>query len=139
MNKTILFIQIITFTFFALGCTSTEYSSFVGSEVLQGTGGTLKKENGIDVWENGTPPRRYKIIGIVDDERGDGLIPQSSRMQHVTEKAKEHGGDAIILVGEQLEHKGSYTNVYMQQNYGYGTTNANYRSHSKFAVIKYVD
>lgn len=137
INKTITFIKIATVTFLLSGCMSTEYSPYVGSEILHGTGGTVKQQDGIDVWENGTPPRNYRIIGIIDDERGDGIIPQASKMEHIAAKAKEHGGDAVVLLDRALEQRGSHTNIYMQQNYGYGTTNANYREHTKYAVIKY--
>jgi hypothetical protein len=50
--------------------------------------------NGIDVWSDGTPPRKYEIIGLVDDSRNSFF--RDSILQDVTRKAKRMGGEGII-------------------------------------------
>jgi hypothetical protein len=56
----------------------------------------------MDMWTNGDPPRRFRILGIIDDERPGGLIPMAELKHDIVKKAREHGGDAVILVSSRL-------------------------------------
>ena len=68
---------------------------------LEGTGGTKEVYNGVEYWRSGTPPRKYRIVGVIFDdrqERGDA-IDDSIRSQRLAKLVKEHGGDAVIVIG----------------------------------------
>ena len=60
------------------GCSTTDFQTWEGHDsVIEGHGGTKKIVDGMDVWTNGDPPRRFRILGIIDDERPGGLIPRA--------------------------------------------------------------
>lgn len=76
-------------------CTQTRYYPYVGSNEQQGKGIAAKRViNGIDVWSDGTPPRKYELIGLVDDNRSGFL--RDAILQDVTKKAKRMGGQGIL-------------------------------------------
>jgi ABC-type glycerol-3-phosphate transport system substrate-binding protein len=82
------------------GCGSDEpeYRQYVGAAaVTQGSGGTVERVEGVDFWQDGTPPRRYRILGQVDEE---WRSPEMDRvdMKHLAPVVKEAGGDAAVLV-----------------------------------------
>ena len=82
--------------------------------------------NGIDIWNHGTPPRSYKILGILDDHRGAGWIAQASFYDDLAKQAKAAGGDAVIFQDSERVLSGvDRDGVY-------------YRKLTKAAVIKYV-
>jgi hypothetical protein len=45
--------------------------------MVQGHGGTRKVVDGMDVWTHGDPPRPFKLLGIIEDERPGGMIPMA--------------------------------------------------------------
>jgi hypothetical protein len=68
-----------------------------GNSVVQGHGGTRKVVDGMDVWTHGDPPRRFKVLGIIEDERSGGMIPMA-QLKHIVQKARQNGGNAVIFV-----------------------------------------
>jgi hypothetical protein len=109
------------------GCAGhTQYTAYEGARVEQGTGGTRVVVSGIDIWNHGTPPRSYKILGILDDHRGTGWIAQAGFYDDLAKQAKAAGGDAVIFQGSErvlsgVDHDGVY-----------------YKKLTRAAVIKYV-
>ena len=99
-----------------------------GQAVIEGKGGTVRVVDGIDFWESGEPDRRYKILGLIDDTRGEGLISRSGKDSAIAKVAREHGGDAVILSSSNRE----FTGVNLDNG------SANYRRISKLVVVKYV-
>ncbi|QSR84475.1 hypothetical protein [Methylacidimicrobium sp. B4] len=76
-------------------CTQTRYYPFVGANEQQGKGIAARRiVNGIDVWSDGTPPRKYEVIGVVYDSRS-GFF-RDSILKDVTRKAKQMGGQGIL-------------------------------------------
>jgi hypothetical protein len=131
-----------------VGCATTEYKSFEGkTNVFEGKGGTKVVVDGMELWDNGEPPRKFRVLGIIDDERPGGLIPMSQLRSDMVKKAREAGGDALIQFGSQSQIAGYYTSgsasAYGSGNsvtaYGSSTTMPVRRNVAKFAVIKYVD
>src|SRR5712691_1368039 len=140
----LLFVAVVV----CAGCTSTDFQAWEGrNSVVEGRGGTKKVVDGVDVWTNGDPPRRFRIIGIIDDERPGGIIPMAELKHDIAKKAREHGGNAVILIGSSSQLAGYYstaavnTQVYGNSatSFGSGTTVPITRRTSKYAVIKYVD
>lgn len=130
------------------GCATTEYKAFEGkSNVIEGKGGTKVVVNGMEIWDNGEPPRKFKVLGIIDDERPGGLIPMSQLRSDMVKKARDAGGDAVIQMNSQSQIAGYYTSGSASANaygnsataYGSSTTMPVRRNFAKFAVIKYVE
>lgn len=129
------------------GC-ATEFKQYEGHDAVRmGQGGTRENINGMDVWSNGDPPRKYKILGVIEDERGSGGFSKPMRNSAVVSKAKEIGGDALIEGSVSTEVTGMVSNGFATANTFGRTTNAFGsgfavpvgRMQSKYTVIKYVD
>ncbi len=122
-----------------LACSSVwgqEFSRLHAREpmVVEGQGGTMDVVDGIEIWKSGTPPRRYEVIGYIDDTRRvTGLINQA-RLKGLPGKlariAKANGGDAIIAVSEDESATGVAGNAY-------GAVVVKERT-SRFAVVRYL-
>lgn len=147
MKKPIALAMILAVSFFA-GCATTEYKAFEGKgDVIDGKGGTKVVIDGMEIWDNGEPPRKFKLLGIIDDERPGGLIPMSQLRGDMIKKAREAGGDAIIQLNSQSQIAGYYTSgsasAYAYCNtataYGSSTTMPVHRNMAKYAVIKFVE
>ena len=67
-------------------------------KVATGEGGTKITKNGIDYWTTGTPPRRYQIIGFVQDRRDESMDGgHAIGSPSISSKVKRAGGDAVIV------------------------------------------
>ena len=110
---------------FAAGC-STTFTEYRGQSIVEGKGGTVRKVDGIDFWENGDPDRKYQILGVIDDSRGDSIfVPGKDGA--IAKVAREHGGDAVVLLRSERE-LGAIDN----------DGSVHYRRITKVAVVKYV-
>jgi hypothetical protein len=78
--------------------------------VQQGTGGTKKVVNEVDVWTVGTPSCPFRILGYVHDVRRRldlfGLAGMTRIEAAVTQVARAHGGDAVYLVSSDSRSVG---------------------------------
>jgi hypothetical protein len=142
----------------------TEFTEYRGPSEFQGQGGTVRTVDGIDIWQTGTPNRKFKILGLIDQSHYDNhtlisVIASATKDSELIKEAKAHGGDAVIILGSSSAITGFTTSVDVQgtqsgtvTGYGnvgyysgsssaYGTayTHANTRSDKTVAVIKYVD
>lgn len=84
--------------------------------------------DGIDFWENGTPNRRFKVLGIIDHSRLHYVVALGSRDKAIAKAAKEHGGDAVILGPQSMD------TVLVNRNSG----NVVSGQQTKVAVIHYL-
>lgn len=136
-----------------------DFIAYVGNNaVQQGSGGEKKTVDGIDFWSNGAPPRKFKLLGFIDDTRLKsglfGKIRMARLEPSIAKRAKRAGGDAVILVSASAETTGyvgqSFTNAQASAT-GYGNTVtaqgsswttsgavAVQKQHSRYAVIKYL-
>jgi hypothetical protein len=139
------------------GC-STNYFDYSGSKPIIGRGGASTTLNGVDLWIEGTPPRKFQIIGVITDNRPGGPIPMAARNGQIAALVKKKGGDAALMSFDEREFAGtctsgdSYTSAQataygspgFAQAYGSSTTvgsemtHAIYRRSSKFYVIRYL-
>lgn len=68
--------------------------------VQQGKGGEKKVVAGIDFWMQGSPPRRFKILGSIDGAARHGLMGRisfSNPEDDVAKQAQKVGGNAVIV------------------------------------------
>jgi hypothetical protein len=82
--------------------------------------------DGFDVWTYGDPPRRYKVLGVIPDERPGGGPYFAPVNRDVVEMARAAGGDAVMYVPSWSDLRGFYTSESL-------TIPINY------IVIKYLD
>lgn len=77
------------------GCAQTRYYPYVGANTQIGKGGGGERRiDGIEVWSDGLPTRRYTIIGVIHDHRS-GIL-HATLLKDVAKKAKKMGGQGII-------------------------------------------
>jgi len=139
MKKFIALIMMLATSAFA-SCATTEYKAFEGNaNVIDGKGGTKVVVDGMEIWDNGEPPRKFKIVGIIDDERPGGLIPMSQLHSDIVKKARAAGGDAIIQLNSQSQISGYYSHGHVYSSSVSAHTSPVRRNISKFAVIKYIE
>lgn len=154
----------------SVGCsmyTKTQYAQYRGPDEFQGTGGTVRQVDGIDVWESGTPDRKCKILGLITQTHYDNhsilsLIAGASKDSAIIKEAKARGGDAIILIADRADIVGwtthasvqgsqsgtlsgyqsgnTYTGTYQGSSSATGTahTSANTQSGKILVVVKYL-
>ncbi len=76
------------------GC-STEYQPLESRApvVREGGYGTRKVVDGVDIWTTGEPPRKYQVLGIINDERLQAPYEMGRYYDDVAAKVKEAGGN----------------------------------------------
>jgi hypothetical protein len=129
------------------GCAgaTTEYKAFQGVRegIVDGKGVAKIVVDGMDIWEDGEPPRKFKVLGFIDDTRGTNWIHTTLHRGDIVKKAREAGGDAVIKLNAQSQLEGFYSaggasanvyGVYVRTSH-YGSPENNV---SKYAVVKYV-
>ncbi len=87
----------------ALAGAKIDFAIYEGQpKIAIGEGGTKMTKNGIDYWTTGTPPRRYQIIGFVQDKR-DELMDSGHAIgsPNIAAKVKRAGGDAVIVESQE--------------------------------------
>jgi hypothetical protein len=138
---------------------ASDFVAYEGKDsIREGNGGEKKTVDGIDFWANGAPPKKFQIIGYIEDTRmKSGLIGKlrmSGLDSSVAKQAKSAGCDAVILVDANAETTGyvgsshtseqasatSYGNTATAQGHSWttGGTVAVQKQHSRYAVVKYL-
>jgi hypothetical protein len=79
------------------GCV-TEYYAYQGGGPMIGQGVASKRIDGIDIWVIGAPPRRFQIIGYIEDSRPGGPPSMAQRNPALAALAKQQGGDAVLII-----------------------------------------
>jgi hypothetical protein len=119
------------------GCSSVKFTEYHGSTVFQGKGGALRSVDDVEIWEDGEPDRKYKILGFVEESRGHRVpLGRISRLfsnssdsdSAIVKAAHKHGGDAVIIVGGSQEPASD-------EGYGRGS----HQRTKKVVIIKYVE
>ncbi|MDP2072298.1 hypothetical protein [Methylotenera sp.] len=125
-----LFITLFLVTLLT-GCATTDFQPYEGKNNLyEGEGGTKVIVNGVEFWANGSPPRKYSIVGMVVSEVGSGIGDESMIRSAVANKVKEKGGDAAV----QVTNNTTFSGILRASSGFYMATNV---KSMQFAVIKY--
>src|SRR5262245_31581413 len=132
-----------------MGCATTTYKPFEtrGDAVFDGKGGVRSTQDGMDIWDFGDPPRRYKVLGIIDDERPGDAGAMSRLYGDVARKARDVGGHALIQVRNRSQLVGQQTTDNMTATApgnpapAMETTGATpvRKNTAQFLVIRYLD
>jgi hypothetical protein len=89
------------------GCSTSQYQPAGGKgQVTQGKGNLLRVLDGMDVWDADGPPRRYEVVGRIDDERTGGAVPRPQWGSNVVKLAREAGGTALIELRRDAQAAG---------------------------------
>jgi hypothetical protein len=145
-----------------VGCAHVQqqFAAYDGPDkVFKGEGGTKVNNDGIEFWTTGSPPRNYRVLGILTDQRRDQRFSASNFAPDVAAEVKRVGGDAVVILDEAKEFVGTYStgtatasttdsatasgrSLYGQSNtttFGSGTGIAIRNKITRLLVIKYVD
>lgn len=115
------------------GCATTDFQPYESkNNFYEGTGGTKIVVDGIDFWANGTPPRKYSIIGMVASEVGSGVGDESLIRTAVASEVKKQQGNAAI----QVNNNTSFAGIIRTAPNAYMATGV---KSMQFAVIWYID
>jgi hypothetical protein len=82
-------------------CASTNYQRYEGkpgAEVVEGMGGTKESLGSFELWGSGTPPRKYKILGMAEIEDFDNFLGRGRIRDALVAKLSEVGADAAISI-----------------------------------------
>lgn len=131
------------------GCATTTYKSFEtrGDGIIEGRGGAKSVQDGMDIWDYGDPPRKFRVLGVIEDERPGGIIPMAQLRSDMVKKAREVGGHALIQVRSQAQIVGYQSfGTATATTYGSSATATGMstavpirRNAAQFLVIRYID
>lgn len=82
-------------------CTTVDYTAFeyrTGSKIIEGEGGSKRLVDGIEIWDAGDPPHRYRILGMIRVSDYDQFSVNTSMLNAVAQQTKLSGGSAAILL-----------------------------------------
>jgi hypothetical protein len=79
------------------------FTPFDGKDAqAESPGGDHVTVDGMEIWSNGTPPRRWRTIGYLTDSRQTkrlfGFAHATSLSSDIVQAARANGGDAVILL-----------------------------------------
>lgn len=107
------------------------FQAYEGPDAVRaGAGGTKVQANGIDFWTTGAPPRSYRVLGLLVDSRGMGLLggnPVSSKA--FAARVQAAGGDAVIFLDQDVDVRGAFVSN--------GVVGLARRKTTRFLVIRY--
>lgn len=115
------------------GCLSTtNFKSYDdGGAHYLGRGGAKEVVDGIELWTNGSPPRVYQVIGLIEDTRRKAVLPMATFKTDLVKAIKEHGGTAGIILTQGVQQLGTYTPPSMTTSQFRGTaTQTGYNRYS---------
>lgn len=124
---------IALFAIALVGCASVEFQPYEGKNNLyEGEGGTKVVVGGVDFWENGSPPRKFSIVGMVVSEIGSGVGDEAIIRSSVAPEVKKRGGDAAV----QINNNTSFTSIIRATSNIYMAAGV---KRMQFAVVKYAE
>ncbi len=139
---------LVAFAVAVSACANTEFKQYEGrNNIVEGRGGTKSIVDGMEIWEDGDPPRRFEVVGLIKDDRPDGIIPMMRFKSDIVKKAKLAGGQALVQIRNQSQIVGYHTSGAATANANGGLINIDGSSNTRvirnntstFAVIKYLD
>src|SRR4051794_9084779 len=113
-----------------------QFAQYEGSGSEQtGMGGTKISRGGVEFWTTGTPPRHYRILGVLTDTRYEAWGKKAVGSPGVAARIRELGGDAVIVLGRQDRSDGAYIVPLGSSVIG----GDDVKTETQLQVIKYLD
>ena len=82
-------------------CTTTDYTMFEyrnGSKIIDGAGGSKRTVDGVEIWDAGDPPHRYRIMGMIRVSDYDMAYVNTTMLRAIAQQVRRSGGSAAILL-----------------------------------------
>jgi len=76
------------------------YFGRMGALIVEGGGGIKTVLGGYDIWEIGSPPRRYLRLGVVAIEDLDNVFGNQRSQAALVDAIKAANGSAAVVVGK---------------------------------------
>jgi hypothetical protein len=116
------------------------FEPYSGPNEFTGQGGSKRTVNGIDIWDTGSPPQHFRILGYIFQNNLDNgsvmsVIANVDTLNEITKQAKKAGGDAVIFEAQNSKNLGYTGSV---DYYGNFDASATTMTKSRIAVIKYL-
>ena len=126
------FATALMLAFTLVGCATVDFQPYEGKNNLyEGEGGTKVVVDGIEFWANGSPPRKFSIIGMVVSEIGSGVGDEAMIRSSVAGEVKKQGGDSAV----QVNNNNSFAGVIRTAPGFYMAAGVR---RMQFAVVRYV-
>lgn len=122
----------------AIAGAKVTYSAYEGKPVIKtGEGGTKVSKNGIDYWTSGEPPRRFQVVGMIEDKRDEMLDGgHAIGSPNIAGKVKKAGADAVII---QSQEEAGKSGAFGSANSGFGFLFAGgSKTITRMVVVKYL-
>jgi hypothetical protein len=74
-----------------LACTTAEYTVFEyrnGSKIIDGEGGSKRVVDGVEIWDAGDPPHRYRIMGMIRVSDYDMATVNSTMLRAIAQQVR---------------------------------------------------
>jgi hypothetical protein len=95
MQRKVLVVLLCAVLMTSCGGTAFVFRAFEGNgSLIEGKGGTKTVVDGMEVWDNGDPPRKFSLLGYLEVKAQFGA--DFSFLSRAVNMARQHGGDAII-------------------------------------------
>src|SRR5216684_1155926 len=90
------------------GCATSDFKPYSGAQQEWPTapGGFIETKYAVPTYY-GPPPRHYEILGYLDATAAP--IRKRGVVRYASSRAKDLGGDAIIVLQEGAEYRGTYS------------------------------
>lgn len=111
-------------------CTTADYTTYEyrnGNKVIDGEGGSKRLVDGVEIWDDGDPPHRYRIMGMLRVSDYDQPYVNLSMLRAIADQVRRNGGSAAILLSDNggMRHAGDsltwHERLGMLQENGYRT------------------
>ncbi|NWK77231.1 hypothetical protein [Aquitalea sp. LB_tupeE] len=82
-------------------CTTSDYTMFEyrnGSKIIDGEGGSKRTVDGVEIWDAGDPPHRYRIMGMIRVSDYDMAYVNTTMLHAIAQQVRHSGGSAAILL-----------------------------------------
>jgi hypothetical protein len=160
MAGTLKIIMAVSSSIFFISCAShgPEFTAYNDNTIFEGHGGVVRSVNGIELWTDGSPDRKFRILGVIAVKQGtalklpgllnqlaqSGQLIQSSPESRLAADAKAHGGDAVIIIQNRRNHDGfsdreSGTGTDNEAESSQGETSPKHGRAQEAYIVKYVE
>lgn len=127
-------------TFLLSSCAQVDVSTYEGrggDKIVEGQGGTKRIDDGIEIWDSGDPPHRYKVIGIATIADFDNVFGRARIERAVVEQAKAAGANGAVLIDQT--GGGQSIAVVTGSNGAFATGSSFGRKTLRVLLVKYLD